>query len=259
MPTNGLRIQASREADRVGSFIGKVVGEAAGNGAVVALSGGIDSSVVGALCVRALGKAKVLGLLLPSDHTPRDDQEDARALAVSWGIKTVTVPISKIANALIDSASIEGTKVARANVQARVRMAISYYFANTLGYLVSGTGDRSELLIGYYTKNGDGGVDFLPIAHLYKTQVRQLGAYLGLPRRVVDKPASPQLWPGHRASDELPTDYDRLDVVLHCIFDLNLRPREAARRAGVPPSVANRVMEMHRRTEHKRSLPPSLT
>jgi NH3-dependent NAD+ synthetase len=108
------------------------------------------------------------------------------------------------------------------------------------------------------TKHGDGGVDFLPIAHLYKTQVRALGAHLGLPRNVVDKPASPQLWPGHTAAEELPADYDRLDLVLHCLFDEKLSTREAAAQAGMDLSVVHRVLEMHRRTAHKRALPPQI-
>jgi NAD+ synthase len=253
-----LRIDAARETEKITSFIGKVVGEALANGVVVALSGGIDSSVVGALCTRAVGRGKVLGLFLPSDHTPKEDMDDARSLAQSWGIRTETVKISKIAATLTESAHEEGTKIAKANVEARVRMTICYYFANTMGYLVVGTGDKSEELLGFFTKGGDGQVDFLPIAHLYKTQVRQLGAHLGLPRRVVEKPASPQLWPGHKAADELPADYDRLDPVLHSLFDLKERPREAAARGKVPVDVVKRALEMHDRTAHKRSMPPSL-
>lgn len=258
LPSKELAIQAGKETDRITSFIAGIIAGASARGVVVALSGGIDSAVVGALCVKALGKGKVLGLLLPSDHTPEDDTEDARALADSWGIEAEAVPISTIAKHLIDSARIEGTRIARANVEARVRMTISYYYANARGYLLAGTGDRSEVLIGFFTKGGDGQVDFLPIAHLYKTQVRALGAYLGLPRRVVEKPASPQLWPGHKASDELPADYDRLDIVLHQLFDLKAKPSEAALRARVPIGVVEKALEMHRKTEHKRAMPPSL-
>jgi hypothetical protein len=108
------------------------------------------------------------------------------------------------------------------------------------------------------TKFGDGGVDFLPIAHLYKTQVRELGAHLGLPKTIVDKPASPQLWPGQKATDEIPAEYEKLDVVLHYMFDLKAKPREAAAKAGVPVNVAEKALEMHKRTGHKRSVAPSL-
>jgi len=254
----GIAIRPAAESKRIASFISRVVDGASAKGVVVALSGGIDSAVVGALCVRALGKGKVLALLLPSNHTPQEDIDDARKLADAWGVRKEEIPISRIVEALTKAAKAEGTKIAKANVQARVRMVLSYYRANSLGYLVAGTGDRSEGLLGYFTKWGDGGSDFLPIAHLYKTQVRQLGAYLGLPKNVVEKPASPQLWPGHKALDEIPANYDKLDVGLHNLYDLKASPREAAARAGVRMSVVDKVLEMHRKSEHKRAMPQSL-
>jgi NAD+ synthase len=119
---------------------------------------------------------------------------------------------------------IAGSKIAEANVKARARMMICYFFANSFNMPVAGTGDRSEDLIGYFTKHGDGGVNFLPIAHLYNTQVRALGAHLGLPERIVTKPSSPQLWPGHLATDEIPLGYEKLDLVLHLLFDLKPPP-----------------------------------
>ena len=252
------RLDYAEEGRRIANFISRTVGAASAKGAIVALSGGVDSTVVGALCVKALGPEKVLALILPSDHTPKADEQDAEALVESWGIRSVRIPISQIARTVTKRAGVEGTRIAKANVEARARMIIAYYHANTLGYLVAGTGDGSELLMGYYTKWGDGGADFLPIAHLYKTQVRELGAYMRLPRAVVDKPPSPQLWPGHRATDELPADYERLDVVLHQVFDLKAPVAEAARAAGVPVRVVREVVGMNRRTAHKRALPPSL-
>ncbi len=258
MAPKGLGIDAARETERIVKFIQATVAGAGAEGAVVSLSGGIDSAVVGALCVRALGKKKVLGLLLPSEHTPPQDAEDARGLASAWGIRAETVPIAGTVNALVESSKLEGTKVARANVQARVRMTIAYFFANSRQLLVAGTGDKSEEILGFFTKGGDGLADFLPIAHLYKTQVRLLGAHLGVPGRVVEKPASPQLWPGHKATDELPADYDKLDIALHHLFDLKTGVDEAAAGAGLPVSAVEKALEMHRRTAHKRALPPSL-
>ena len=137
-------------------------------------------------------------------------------------------------------------------------MVINYYFANALGMMVAGTGDRSEDMIGYFTKYGDGGVDFLPIAHLYKTQVRQLGAHLGLPARVVQKPASPQLWPGHKAIDEIPIEYEKLDLVLYGLFDLKLQPEEVSERCGVGLKIVELVLKKHRESAHKRAFPPML-
>jgi NAD+ synthase len=258
MAPPGLRIEVGKETERITSFIAKVTSEADAKGVVVALSGGIDSAVVGALCVRALGQKKVLGLLLPSDHTPLEDESDAKSLAGSWGIRWERIPISRITHGIVKSASLTGTRIARANVEARLRMVISYYHANSLGYLVAGTGDRSEVLLGYFTKWGDGGADLLPIAHLYKTQVRELGTHLGLPNPVIRKPSSPQLWPGHRATDEIPAEYDKLDVALHWLFDLKATPAQAASKAGVPEAAVRRALEMHSRTGHKRTMPLSL-
>ncbi|HLQ06677.1 MAG TPA: NAD+ synthase [Nitrososphaerales archaeon] len=252
------KIDSPKETRRITAFVKKIVADASAGGVVVGLSGGVDSSVVCALCVGALGKQRVLAGLMPSDFTPEQDIEDAKALAESWQIRSSTVQISSLVRSLGTSVEIDGTKIAKANAVARIRMAILYYYANTLGYLVAGTGDRSENLLGYFTKWGDGGSDFLPIVHLYKTQVRELGEYLGLPKRVVEKPASPQLWAGHKATDEIPADYDKIDVALHYLFDKKAPKAKAARAAGVSLHVVNKVLEMHNRSEHKRVLPPSL-
>jgi len=258
MNRSAVSFDRKRETERITSFVARTVDAASAGGAVVALSGGIDSAVVGALCVRALGKTRVTALLMPSDHTPARDTSDARSLARGWGVTFHEIPISRMVGEIVGHSKAKGTRIANGNVEARVRMTLAYYHANTLGYLVAGTGDRSEALLGYFTKWGDGGADLLPIAHLFKTQVRQLGAYLGLPKGVVFKPASPQLWPGHRASDEIPADYDKLDIVLRCLYDLKMKPEGAAREAGVTTSVVDRVLAMHGASEHKRRVPPSL-
>ncbi|MDG6946305.1 MAG: NAD(+) synthase [Nitrososphaerota archaeon] len=643
MAPSGLDLDPHLETERISAFIRRTVAGAGAEGAVVGLSGGIDSAVVGALCVRALGKSRVFGLLLPSDHTPKEDMNDAQSLGESWGIRSATVRISPVLDSLLSVLGEERVRMPYANLQARIRMSILYFYANKMNYLVAGTDDRSENLLGYFcyddktrvvtkqgpkgigelktgdvvfsfdpttkkvkeskvdgvfvfdyngeminfrsrnadimvtpnhrmlvipsstgdrrcvrpvfrpaqeclrrkytvlpvpagwdgvgdlpaefqvtfsqrhvvrtisvrvedllfvfglfigggcavrgttvvpvksnlargesqaevrdtkgrslallpqvsgsrmkahyiyetdfalpkptegdarqrlirilekyeisysltgdlvrvpsrglfdlfsqcgpdarqrripswvldypsnyltfllqglrasggnkgevyytssahlkddfvqlcvklgmmpkvrtrtarrsrlksgktngssksyeivyprrvesgrtirnsnakkvryegkvwcpsvpplenmlverngnyvfcgnTKWGDGGVDFLPIAHLYKTQVRELGAYLGLPRDVVNKPASPQLWPGQRATDEIPADYDKLDVVLSYLFDRKAAPSQAALAAGVSDALVDRVLEMHRKTAHKRSMPPSL-
>jgi NAD+ synthase len=237
-------------------FIRRTVREAGAKGVVLGLSGGIDSAVVGALCVKALGKERVTVLIMPSDFTPEADTEDAKALASKWGVKTHIANVSLIAEALSSTFGIEGGKIPRANVQARIRMVLNYFVANSFGLLVAGTGDKSEDLLGYFTKFGDGGVDLLPIAHLYKTQVRELGKKLGLPERIVNKPASPQLWPGHTAAEELPADYERLDPLLFYLFDAKLPLAAAVKKAGVGTDLARAVMKLHRSSAHKRRMPP---
>jgi NAD+ synthase len=253
-----LSLRPAPEVRRISGFIREVVREARSEGVVVGVSGGVDSAVAGALCVRALGKERVVAALLPSSHTPRPDVEDSWALVRGWGVRWVRVGISPIVDRIVGSAKLDGDRVAVANVQARVRMTVLYYVANTSKLLVAGTGDRSEVELGYFSKFGDGGVDFLPIAHLYKTQVRALGAHLGIPGRIVEKPASPQLWAGQSAAQELPADYDRLDRVLGCLYDDGLSPGRAAAKAGVSLDVVNEVRSLHERTAHKRRMPPSL-
>lgn len=238
-------------------FIKKTVSRAGAKGAVVGLSGGVDSSVVGALCVKALGEANVVGVLMPANHTPEEDMKDARSLAADWDIETVEIEIDSVFSTIVESIPINKlTRLTQANVKARTRMLLLYVIANERAMLVAGTGDRSEDLLGYFTKYGDGGVDFLPISHLYKTQVRALGAQLGLPAHVAGKPASPQLWPGHLATDELPLDYDKLDVVLHCLFDLKLSEAEAAETTAVDLKVIKEIVQRFNASSHKRVYPP---
>ncbi|MBI3840864.1 MAG: NAD+ synthase [Thaumarchaeota archaeon] len=258
MAPDPLSVDLSTEEQRVCAFVRRVVKSAKAEGVVVGLSGGVDSAVTCALCVRALGKKSVVGLLMPSEHTPGSDMGDARALARSWMIAAHEVPISKLVIETLKSAVVRGGTIAKANVQARLRMTILYYYANSMNLLVAGTGDRSEIELGFFTKWGDGGTDFLPLAHLYKTQVRRLGAHLGLTKRVVEKPASPQLWPGHRARDELPEDYEKLDLVLHYLLEEGLPVAKAAAKAGTSREVVERTLRMHEASVHKRKLPPSL-
>jgi NAD+ synthase len=254
--SSALALDYDHVEREIAEFIRKIVRESKTNGVVVGLSGGIDSSVVAALCVKALGNSRVLGILMPASHTPKADVDDARQLAASLGIKTYEVSIDSVFKSFIESMPIAGSKIAEANVKARIRMMTCYYFANSLNMLVAGTGDRSEDLIGYFTKYGDGGVDFLPIAHLYKTQVRALGAHLGLPERIVTKPSSPQLWPGHLATDEIPVEYEKLDLVLHLLFDVKAPFGTIVKETNVNAKVIEDVLNRYNGSLHKRSYPP---
>lgn len=166
-------------ADEI-AFIRTTVGASGASGVVVGLSGGVDSSLVVVLCVRAIGAQKVLGLIMPAAFTPESDLDDARELASSLGVRTHEIRIDPIAEAFAKTLGIEheamSQRIPVANILARIRMIILYYYANLNNLLVVGTGDRSEDLIGYFTKYGDGGADLLPISHLYKTQVRALAS-----------------------------------------------------------------------------------
>jgi len=246
----------------VTQFIRHVVEEANAHGVVIGLSGGVDSSVVATLCARALGKTRVLGLLLPTAFTPPQDVEDAIAIAAWLDIRSQTIRIQPLYDAFaqaLDCDPLAPTqKQLFANVLARIRMTLLYYSANQHHYLVAGTGDRSEDLMGYFTKYGDGGVDFLPISHLYKTQVRSFATYLGIPDKIAYKPSSPQLYPGHQAIDELPLGYDRLDCVLVGLYDDQRPPDEVNQSTGIPINIVRETQRRYTASHHKRVYPPML-
>jgi len=254
-----LILDYEKTVDEIVNFIRKIVDEANASGVVVGLSGGVDSSVTAELCVRALGSNKVLGILMPTSFTPKADIEDAYEMAEMLKIKTVRVNIDQIFGGFLKAIGISedspGMKMPLANLRARIRMTILYLYANAYNMLVAGTGDLSEILIGFFTKYGDGASDFLPIAHLYKTQVRRLAKYLGIPDRIAFKPSSPQLYPGHKLLDEVPIDYDELDPVLVGLFKYKLPPEEVSVKTQVPIEIIMDIKSRYEKTRHKRELP----
>jgi len=241
-------------------FIREKIEEAGSRYGIVGISGGIDSSTTLALATRALGKDRVIAVIMPHEGiTPEEDVEDALSLVRSLGVKHMLVRVSPACERIKYELKGQGLILdhkAYGNIIARVRMTTLYAIANSVGGLVIGTGDKSELLIGYFTKYGDGGVDILPLGDLYKTQVRALGKYLGLPSRIYEKPSSPRLWPGQTAEGELRMSYREIDTVLYALFELGMKPDEVKQIKGIEPSTVDRVMELMRRSEHKRRTPP---
>jgi len=232
---------------------------AGASGVVLGISGGIDSSVVAALCADALGSDKVLGLLLPSETTDPKDMDDARSLCEALRIEQEVVKIGPLVKTFAEVCPHfdASDRVARGNLQPRFRMLTLYSYANRLNRLVAGSGDRSELLVGYFTKYGDGGVDMLPIGDLYKTQVRQLAPFLGIPERVVQKASSPGFWSGQTAEGELGIKYEILDLVLHGLVDLKMEREDICEALKISPETVDKVAWRIKNSEHKRSMPPS--
>lgn len=252
---DSLRIDLGVAEEIIKGFIKGMVAGSKAEGVVLGISGGVDSSVLAYLCVKALGSKRVYGLILPDSRvTPREDVSDSIELSERLGIKYWYKDIAPIVDSFKDSDFfLPSHKLALGNLRARIRMSLLYYVANSRNLLVAGSGDRSEILIGYFTKYGDGGVDFLPIGDLYKTQVRWMAERLGVPERVVRKPSSPALWEGQTAEGELGMTYERIDLILHGIFDLRMDPSELRKQFGAD---VDRVLEMHARSAHKRALPP---
>jgi len=186
-------------------------------GVVFGLSGGIDSAVVGVLCKQAFPD-HCLGVIMPC-HSSQRDIEDARAVAEESQIPIRIITLDEVCQSLLRVLRVgdlapSTEQLAEANVKPRLRMLTLYYLANRLGYLVVGTGNRSERCVGYFTKYGDGGVDILPLGNLVKNQVRELAKHLGVPDEVIEKPPSGGLWEGQTDEGEMGITYEELDRYL---------------------------------------------
>jgi len=239
---------------KIVGFIGEEVVKSRSDGVVLGISGGIDSAVAAHLSVEALGSRRVMGLIMPDLRvTPEEDVVDAKTVASELGIETRFVDIARIHRTFMKNLS--ASRIPEGNLRARIRMAILYYHANTSNRLVVGTGDRSEELLGYFTKFGDGGVDILPLADLYKTEVRRLGETLGVSRRIISKRSSPRLWPGHEAEAELGLSYDVVDSVFKSYFDQKLGTKTISSRLKLDVKVVQDLISRYHETSHKRQMP----
>lgn len=221
------------------------VRKAGAKGVVLGLSGGVDSSLVAALSVKAMGRKNVLGLILPI-HTQVNELKDAQLMAATLRIKTKTVKLTKSYDNLIKILPKANRKIC-ANIKPRLRMTVLYYFANKLNYLVCGTGNKSELMVGYFTKHGDGATDILPIASLLKAQVCKFAKELGIPERIINKPPSAGLWQGQTDEGEMGLTYKELDGIL-----VNLEGRKKSR---IAEDKRTKVKDMIKASEHKRKGP----
>jgi NAD+ synthase len=245
------------EIDRLVQWLERQLAVSNARGFVVGLSGGVDSAVVARLCQLARDQ-DTLCVLLPC-HSDPQDEADATLVADHFRLPTVRVDLARPYDALLEAGREALGALHRseehppddlrarlpiANVKPRLRMTTLYFVANSFNYLVAGTGNRSELAIGYFTKYGDGGVDLLPIGHLVKSQVRALARELGVPERVIEKPPSAGLWLGQTDEEEMGFTYADLERYL----------QEGPQ--SVAPAVALKIERLARASEHKRKALP---
>ena len=244
-------------ADDIAAWLRQRMAAAGARGFAVGLSGGIDSAVVIRLCQMAAPE-NVVGVILPCHSDPRDEA-DAKLVADHFGIPAITLDLApaydlllsdlKAATAQLPKSQLAGcdaeARLPVANVKPRLRMTSLYFVANSLNYLVAGTGNRSELTIGYFTKYGDGGVDLLPIGKLLKSEVRAIAREIGVPDSVIDKTPSAGLWVGQTDEAEMGFSYTDLENYLTRGPDT------------VPPALALRIERLVRVSDHKRALAPT--
>ena len=268
------------ERKRIQTFIESEVSNANADGVVVNMSGGLDSTVAAALAVEALDADHVYGLILPCNKIGAPHARDAEALADALGIEHDTVHLqplfTQFGAAAPDRYDLHDEPVRSGNAVARLRMAMAYLAANATNSLVCGTTNRSELLLGYFTKHGDGGTDLLPLGHLYKTDVRALAAELDVPEFVTEKPPSAGFLPGQRDTEDLGAPYDVIDSVLQLGVDRGLEPDAIIERldagqaeadstgatgvdgdgSAVGEATVRRLLDRYDATQHKRVPPP---
>jgi NAD+ synthase len=248
-------------ANEIAAWLRERVSAARAQGLVVGLSGGVDSAVVAALAEQALPK-RVVGVVLPC-HSDPGDEAHALLIANRLGIPALRINLepaydrltSDLRNALLELPAGHRpatptderefkARIPMVNITPRLRMTSLYFVANSLNYLVAGSGNRCEVTIGYFTKHGDGGVDLLPIGHLLKSDVRALAQDLGIPDAIIEKPPSAGLWLGQTDESEMGFSYADLERYL------------TDGPEAVPPALALRIERLVRQTEHKRTLPP---
>jgi NAD+ synthase len=232
-------------------FIKTYVQSSGCKGVVIGLSGGIDSAVTAILCRDSLGKKNVNCLFLPDESTPDSDFKHYKLIAKKFGLSYELEDITNVVKEISKNCILKPDKYALANVKARARMILLFEYANMTKNLVCGTSNKSEMLVGYFTKYGDGGVDIMPLGDLYKTQVWELAKFLKIPKEIISKPPTAGLWKGQFDEEELKLNYDILDKILAGLerkIDIN----EIAHIVNVKKSDIDRIKRMRIKTQHKR-------
>jgi len=233
-----------RKIEKIITWIRAKVKEAGKKGVIFGLSGGIDSAVIAVLCQRAFPE-HTISLILPCESQESDIQ-DAMSIIEKYHINYRNIDLTPVylqLLSLIDPDDKYNNKIARANLKPRLRMTVLYYFANIFDYLVVGTGNKSEISIGYFTKYGDGGVDILPLGNSLKSEVIEMAQFLEIPQHIISKPPSAGLWENQTDEGEMGFSYEQLDYFLTYG---KLKDKK----------VEDIIKRMHQLSAHKRTIPP---
>lgn len=222
--------------------------------AVVGLSGGVDSSLACALAAEALGAQNVLAMRMPYKTSSPDSLEHAQMIIEQLGVQSLTIPITEMVQPLIEREP-EMSRVRQGNIMARARMIVLYDQSEAFRGLVVGTGNKTEILLGYTTLYGDAACALNPLGDLYKTQLRQLARAMNIPAAIIDKPPTADLWVGQTDEGELGFTYEEVDKLLYLLVDQRYRPQECIA-AGFSEQFVLAVVERIRKNQFKRTPPP---
>lgn len=251
------KIDLEKTKSDIVKFIKTKVDESKTDGIVVGLSGGIDSTLVAYLACEALGRDKVFGIVMPSTTTPTEDKIHGIQIAQHLGIDYKEIAIDSILNEYLSVTQLEENNLAIGNLKARIRMSIIYYYANQKNYLVSGTGNKSEILIGYFTKHGDGACDIEPIGDLYKTEVYDMSRQLNVEQEIINKPPRAGLWNNQTDEDEIGMSYDLLDQILYLYTENDEKNSEIANKLDISADDVDMIINKISRNQHKSKVPES--
>ena len=237
-----------KEIKNISDWMKEYLNKSGMNGFVIGLSGGLDSSVVACLAVKAIKKENVVGIIMPC-YSNEQDAKDAETIANFLNINYYYWSIDYVYNMI--TRTDMNNSIALANLKSRLRMVYLYYYANNMNYLVAGTGNLSELQIGYATKFGDGGVDMEPIGNYYKTEVYEIAKELKIPEQIIKKAPSAGLWEDQTDEDEIGMTYKELDIILKAI-----NKGESKLLDKFDIDKIEKVQHMIKKAKHKNALPP---
>lgn len=249
-----LTIDTASVRQTLVEFIRHGVNQAGYTKAVVNLSGGLDSTLSCFLTAEALGAGNVLALRLPYKSSSPSSLEHAQLVIDMLGVMSLTIPITDMADALIQRFP-DMNRVRQGNIMARMRMIVLYDQSAAFHGLAMGTGNKTEILLGYTTLYGDSACAINPLGNLYKTQIRQLAAEMGVPPVIIHKPPTADLWLGQTDEGELGFTYAEVDQLLHLLVDQHLKPEDCVQ-LGFSESFIRAVMDRVRRNHFKRVMPP---
>jgi len=249
-----LSINPEEVSTVIKDFIKTYIETSGCTGVVIGLSGGVDSAVTAILCKDALGKKNTKCVFLPDETTPKTDFKHHELVIKKFDLLCAKKDITSLVKQMADTSIVKPNKYALANVKARARMILLFEYANMGSSLVCGTSNKSELLIGYFTKYGDGGVDIQPIGDLYKTQVLELAKYLKIPKEIISKPPTAGLWHGQTDEQELKLNYGELDRILLGL-ERKMDIKDIAKIVDVKKSEVERIRKMRIKSQHKRRTP----